>query len=66
MKAKELRNLSDSELSSRLAETKKELTTLQIKHNSSATGVEKPVRLRLLRREVARMLTIQTEREAKK
>lgn len=66
MKAKELRNLSDPELAAKLAETKKELTALQIKHNSSATGVEKPVRLRLLRKEVARMLTIQTEREAKK
>lgn len=66
MKAKELRALSDEELAVKLAETSKELMTLQIKHRSTGAGVDKPVKLRGMRHDIARMKTIQTEREAKK
>ena len=66
MKAKQLRDMSDAELATKLAETSKELATMKIKHNSSASGLEKPVRMRMMRHDIARMKTIQTEREAKK
>lgn len=65
MKAKELRELSDGELAAKLAETSKELATMQIKHRSAGAGIDKPVKLREMRHDIARMKTIQSEREAK-
>lgn len=61
MRARELRDLSDDELGRRLAETRQELFNL---HFQSATGVlENSARLRHAKREIARILTVQTERE---
>ena len=61
LKNNELRNLSTEELNKKLAEYKEELFNLRF---SQATGnLEKPSRIRELRKLVARMKTIIRERE---
>jgi large subunit ribosomal protein L29 len=63
LRARELRDLTDEELEHRLADTRKELFNLRFQ---AATGaLENTTRLRLLRREVARMLTIQYDKNSK-
>ena len=58
---KELRELTDEELKAKIAESKEELFNLRF---SQATGsLEKPSRIRELRKAVARMKTILRERE---
>ncbi|HRR34974.1 MAG TPA: 50S ribosomal protein L29 [Kiritimatiellia bacterium] len=64
MKARDLRELGAVELEQRIREMSQELHDLRIKHKSGS-GIEKPVRLRTMRREIARMKTVQAEREAK-
>jgi len=60
--AKDLRQLTDEELSDRLAGTRKELFNLRFQ---SATGtLESTTKLKLTRREIARILTVQHERAA--
>jgi large subunit ribosomal protein L29 len=60
--AKDLRLLDDEELAERLAAQRKELFNLRFQ---SATGaLENNTRLRLARREIARILTVQHERNA--
>jgi large subunit ribosomal protein L29 len=60
-KAQDLRSLSDEELERRLAESRRELFNLRFQ---SATGaLENPARLKVTKREIARILTIRTERE---
>jgi large subunit ribosomal protein L29 len=57
----DLRALSDEELARRLAENRRELFNLRFQ---SATGaLENPARLKLTKREIARILTIRHERE---
>ena len=65
MKTRELRELKADELNGRIREITQELRDLQLKHRSGE-GADKPVRIRLLRREVARMLTIANARKAGK
>ena len=61
MKNNDLRNLSTEELNKKIAEYKEELFNLRL---SQATGnLEKPSRIRELRKLVARMKTIIRERE---
>ena len=61
MKIEELRKLSTEDLQNRIKESKEELFNLRFQQ---ATGnLEKPSRLRDLRRQVARMKTIIRERE---
>jgi large subunit ribosomal protein L29 len=64
MKARDLRELGAVELDQKILEASQALDDLRIKHRSGS-GIEKPVRLRTLRREVARMKTVKAEREAK-
>jgi len=64
MKARDLRELGAAELEVKIREVSQELNDMRIKHRSGA-GVEKPVRMRMLRHEIARMKTVQTQREAK-
>ena len=66
MKTNELKELGAEELEAKIAEVRKELNDLKLKL-ASKVDVEKPVRMRLLRREVARMLTVQAaaKKEAK-
>ena len=61
MKNNDLRNLSTEELNKKIAEYKEELFNLRF---SQATGnLEKPSRIKELRKLVARMKTIIRERE---
>jgi large subunit ribosomal protein L29 len=54
--------MTDDELEHRLAETRQELFNLRFQ---SATGaLENPARLKLAKREIARILTIRNERES--
>jgi large subunit ribosomal protein L29 len=60
LRASELRALTDEELDAKLGETRQELFNLRFQ---SATGaLENGARLRLTKREIARILTIQNER----
>ena len=64
MKMEELRKLSTEELNNKIKENKEELFNLRLQQ---ATGnLEKPVRLRELRKQVAKMKTIIRERELEK
>ena len=62
MKARQLRDLSNEDLERKLHETRQELFNLRFQ---AATGsLENTARLRLAKREIARILTIRQEREA--
>jgi large subunit ribosomal protein L29 len=62
LRPRELRDLSDDELEQKLHERRQELFNLRFQ---SATGaLENPARLRLAKREIARILTVRHEREA--
>ncbi len=61
VKTKELREMSNEQLIKKISECKEELFNLRF---SQATGnLEKPSRLRELRKQVAKMKTILRERE---
>jgi large subunit ribosomal protein L29 len=60
MKAAKLRELSPEELASREAELKEELYNLRFQNQTGQ--IENPVRMRLARRELARVKTILKER----
>ena len=57
MKASEMRELGADALDARIAEARKELVATRLKFKSKGE-VEKPVRMRAMRREIARMLTV--------
>ena len=60
LRARELRELSDEELENRLADTRQELFNLRFQ---AATGaLENTARLKLAKREIARILTLQHDR----
>ena len=61
MEINELRKLSTEELTKRVVEKKEELFTKRMQQSSG--NLEKPVELRTLRREIARIKTILKERE---
>lgn len=62
MTGKELQEQSDGELEKRLADLRAELFNLRFQH---ATGqLENPIRLRDVRRDIARVLTVQRMRQA--
>ena len=62
MRPRELRDLTDEELEHKLHERRQELFNLRFQ---SATGaLENPARLKLAKREIARILTVRNEREA--
>ena len=65
MKTRELRELKAEELDQRLREVTQELRDLQLKHRTGE-GADKPARLRMMRRDVARMQTIAQARKAGK
>jgi large subunit ribosomal protein L29 len=57
-----LRDLTDDELQNKLDDTRQELFNLRFQ---AATGaLENAARLKLAKREIARILTVKTEREA--
>ena len=62
MKARDLRDMTDAELADALADRRQELFNLRFQ---SATGaLENSARLKSAKREIARILTVRTEREA--
>ena len=61
MEIKELRKLSNEDLKKKVVEKKEELFTKRMQASSGT--LEKPVELRQLRREIARIKTILKERE---
>jgi large subunit ribosomal protein L29 len=63
MRARELRDMTDDELEAALHDRRQELFNLRFQ---SATGaLENSARLNLTKREIARILTVTTERAAK-
>ncbi len=61
MNPDELRDLGDEELSAKLDEAKEELFNLRFQ---LVTGqLDNPMRIKVMRREVARILTVMRERE---
>jgi large subunit ribosomal protein L29 len=64
MKLKEIKNLSTSELRNRESELRKEVFNLRIQ--KQVGQVENPLRARTARRELARVLTVANQIEAKK
>ncbi len=61
MKTKELRDLTNNELETRLGDLKEELFNLRFQH---ATGqLDNPMRIREVKKTYARIKTIITERE---
>ena len=61
MKARDLRDMTDEELEEKMGETRKELFNLRFQ--SSTGALENSARLRSAKREIARILTVKTERE---
>jgi large subunit ribosomal protein L29 len=60
LRARDLRELTDEELENRLADTRQELFNLRFQ---AATGaLENTARLKLAKREIARILTLQHDR----
>ena len=63
MKVNEIRNLSAEELSSKLDELKQELFNLRFQH---ATGqLDNPMRIKDVKKSIARIKTVQRENEMK-
>ncbi len=63
MKTKEIREFTDAELASKVADLQREKLSLKIQ---SRTGqLEKTARVRQIRRDIARLYTEQTARAAK-
>ena len=61
MKINELRKLSTEELNTKISESKRELLDLRIKNATGA--LEKPSKIKELKKDVARMKTIINERK---
>ena len=62
MKARDVRDLSAEEQAQKLAEAEQELFNLRIQQ--AAGQLEKPDRVRLLRREIARIKTVMNQAKA--
>jgi large subunit ribosomal protein L29 len=61
LKAQQLRDMTDEELDRRMAETRQEL--FQLRFQTATGALENSARLRLAKREIARILTVKNERE---
>jgi large subunit ribosomal protein L29 len=55
MKYKEIKDLSAEDLNSRIAESKRDLAKLKFDHQ--VAPLENPMQIRLLRKEIARLMT---------
>jgi large subunit ribosomal protein L29 len=65
MKASELRLLKDEELEGELHKLKEELFSLRCR-DKKTNPLSNPLKLRIIRREIARILTIQHEKKIKR
>ncbi|MBL0938200.1 MAG: 50S ribosomal protein L29 [Gemmatimonadaceae bacterium] len=61
MKAEEIRGLADDELVSRIRELEEE--RFRLRFRSGTEALEEPLRLRSIRRDIARLKTVQRERQ---
>jgi large subunit ribosomal protein L29 len=61
LRAKDLRELSDEELAKRLDESREEL--FRLRFQVATGGLENTARLKVAKHDVARILTVQRERE---
>lgn len=64
MKAKELRELGAEELAQKIRETKKDVVSMRMRRNSGVS-VENYGKIRGMKRDIARMMTISAQREKK-
>lgn len=60
MKAEEIRGLDESELTARIAELEEE--RFRLKFRSASEALEEPLRLRSIRKDIARLHTVRRER----
>lgn len=63
MKANEIKNLTDAELNAKLAELKTELFNLRFRHASGQ--LENPMRINLVKKDIARVNTVIRARQIK-
>ena len=61
MRAEEIREMSDGDIRTRIGEMEEE--RFRLKFRSATETLEDPLRLRTIRRDIARLKTIQRERE---
>ena len=61
MKITEIKNMTPDELNEKLTESINELR--QLKFNHSVQSIENPLRIKVLRRQIARMKTIINEKK---
>jgi len=61
MKSEEIRALAEKELVARIAELEEE--RFRLKFRSGTEALEEPLRLRSIRRDIARLKTVQRERQ---
>lgn len=61
MKAEEIRGLADDELVTRIAALEEE--RFRLRFRSGTEALEEPLRLRSIRRDIARLMTVQRERQ---
>ena len=60
MLASEIREMSDADITSRIEELERERFNLRFK--AATTQLEDPLRVRVIRRDIARLKTVQRER----
>jgi large subunit ribosomal protein L29 len=63
LRAKDMGDLTDDELENRLADTRQELFNLRFQ--AAAGALENTARLKLAKREIARILTVQHDRNVR-
>ncbi len=63
MKAKEIRELTDAEIRARITEDGELLQKMYFNH--AISEIESPAKIRILKKDIARMHTILTQRESK-
>ncbi|MBL0016365.1 MAG: 50S ribosomal protein L29 [Bacteroidetes bacterium] len=63
MKAKEFRELTDAEIRARITEDGELLQKMYFNH--AISEIESPAKIRIIRKDIARMHTILTERQSK-
>jgi large subunit ribosomal protein L29 len=64
LRARDMRDLTDDELQHRLADTRQELFNLRFQAVTGA--LENTARLKMAKREIARILTVQLDRDSNK
>lgn len=63
MKAKEIRNLTSSEIEQKMIDLKQQ--QFDIRAESASGRMERPTRIKILRRDIARCYTVLNEKEVK-